>query len=636
MLAWDTETELIRPGVCAPPLACVSICSDGACAILDPEQGLDCLECHLSNGTPNVGHNVAFDLGVICQARPRLIPLVFQALEADRITCTEIRAKLLDIAAGRFRKELRGRDDGTVYWAPNNYDLGSLARRYAGIELDKDTWRLRYGELIGIPIDQWPEGARTYPMQDALATELVWKAQEEHAPFLLDQYRQVRRDWWLRLMSNWGLRTDQEGVERFAAEIDATLAEMQRRLTEAGFVRADKKASRDTKAAARYMVQVCQAKGIPVVATKTMQGKIKGGLQWDPTTLEGVALDKDSCDRTEDPWLKVYGEFGVIKAVKSKDLKMLREGYPYPIHSNFDIVETGRTSSASPNVQNIRRLPGIRECFVPRLGHVFMQADFPGLELRTLAQVCMTYLGHSRLAGALNAGMDPHLALAAQILRTSYEDAKARLKAKDEKVKDARQAAKVANFGFSGGLGYKAFIDFARATYGVIVSEDESRHLKANWLETWPEMHEYSAMVGQQVEADPPLIRHLFVDRFRGGPSYTAACNSYFQGLGADATSRAGWYIARDMYAEPSSVLYGSRLVNFVHDEFIGECPDDPYASDRVKLMCALMVKGANEFLPDVPFKEVEPVLMDHWSKNAESLIDPATGRVMVYRRKAA
>jgi DNA polymerase-1 len=86
---------------------------------------------------------------------------------------------------------------------------------------------------------------------------------------------------------------------------------------------------------------------------------------------------------------------------------MLRMGVEFPIHTRFDIVETGRTSSSGPNVQNIRRLPGIRECFVPRDGWWFMQADYPGLELKTLAQVCIWLLGQSRLAEVLNARTRP-------------------------------------------------------------------------------------------------------------------------------------------------------------------------------------------------------------------------------------
>jgi hypothetical protein len=54
--------------------------------------------------------------------------------------------------------------------------------------------------------------------------------------------------------------------------------------------------------------------------------------------------------------------------------------------------------------------------------------------------------------------------------------------------------------------------------------------------------------------------------------------------------------------------MFGSRLVNFVHDEFIAEVIADPVrASDAVREMCRLMMVGANRWLPDVPFTLESP-----------------------------
>jgi DNA polymerase-1 len=273
-------------------------------------------------------------------------------------------------------------------------------------------------------------------------------------------------------------------------------------------------------------------------------------------------------------------------------------------------------------------LPGIRETFVPRPGKVFALADFSALELHTLAQTCVSLFGQSHLAEVLNAGFDPHTAFAADILRIPYEEAVARKKAGDEAVDNARQTAKVANFGFPGGLGFESLCVFARKTYGVFLTEQRAKELKDAWLERWPEMRLFFRHCSDLVSEDTgrASVVQLFSNRIRGGCFYCAACNTWFQGLGADAAKRALYLVSRACYAELESVLYGSRPVNFVHDEIILETDDSPRAHDVAVELGRLMVQGANEFLPDVPAR-AEPLLARCWSKKSKPVF--AEGRLV-------
>jgi len=275
---------------------------------------------------------------------------------------------------------------------------------------------------------------------------------------------------------------------------------------------------------------------------------------------------------------------------------------------------------------------GIRECFVPRPGRVFAQADYSGLELATLAQVCIDLLGRSNLAEALNEGRDPHTDLGALIMGITYDEGAALRKSKDHTFDNARQTAKVANFGFPGGLGPAKLVLFARKTYGVELTEQEARDLKAVWLSKWPEMRDYFAFVnGLSGERDDRgqmryTLKQLRSERVRGGATYTAACNSFFQGLGADATAQAGWLISKACYVERSSPLFGCRIVNYVHDEFIVEAPIET-AAEAAEELSRLMVLGAKEWIPDVRL-QAEPCLMTVWSKDAKTIRD-AAGRLM-------
>ena len=128
----------------------------GEAGICDASQAKVLLEAWLRN--PNillVGANVAFDMAVICEAWPDLRPLVFDAYNNDRVTDVQHRQRLLDIAGGVYKGKLVGKD----IWIPHRYDLASLAKRCAGMDLQKDEWRLSYGEFIGVPLEEWPAHA---------------------------------------------------------------------------------------------------------------------------------------------------------------------------------------------------------------------------------------------------------------------------------------------------------------------------------------------------------------------------------------------------------------------------------------------------------------------------------------------
>ena len=624
----DFETCLFRPGVMAPEAVCFTWQVPGeepGIIHADDPQALPLVTSWLTGRELLAGHHVAYDFAVLCAKWPQLVPLVFKAYDEDRISCTKIRQQLLDIAAGEFRGYLRRFENPvkqcTVHedcdpdtcpqatetikksarWVPHNYDLDAVTYRATGRHLDKDTWRLRYGEFLHTPLSEWPEGARTYPLEDARATLDVFLGQEVHVQYIPDQFRQARAAWALHLTSVWGLRTHTPGVDKLEVETVKALAAIEGDLKLAGLVRAD--GSRNVKATRALMVQVCTALGKPVRLTAKGQ----------------VSLDSDACEASEDDLLEDYAELTSLKNVLAKDIPVLRAGTVFPVHTSFGLAGSGRSTSSKPNVQNPRRLPGIRECFTPRAGKVFAQADFAGLELHTLAQCCVTLFKQSHLAEVLNAGLDPHTAFAADILGISYDEAVRRKKAGDEDVDNARQTAKVANFGFPGGLGAEKLCLFARKSYGVILTEDRARELKAAWLVRWPEMQLFFRHVGELVDEDTgeAQVEQVFSERLRSGAHYTAACNTYFQGLGADAAKRAHYLVVRACYAEPASVLYGSRPVNFVHDETILETDDVSRAHDVAMELGRIMVQGANEFLPNVPAR-VEPLLARCWSKKSK------------------
>ncbi len=655
VVAFDTETDCFAPGYMAPHMVCMTWRGEeddvqGIVHANDPGALSFFKDCITDPDVLLVGHHVAYDLAVCAAKWPDLLQEIFLAYADDRITCTKIRQQLIDIASGQFQ----GYADDRGVWRKNAYDLGSVAKKMAGRSLKKDGWRRRYGEFMNTPISGWEalaeqkrqEAAKQieagstdkdllaivegkaeeiilYPLDDARSTLEVYQSQEtvgrEHGIFA-DEFRQARAAWWLHLTSVWGIRTHGPGVEELRRNTEAEIARLERDLVHAGLVR--KNGSRDTKMAATRMLAVCGWQ-------ETAKGQYKESLPLNGVRLPlrstaggGVSLDRDACKASGDPLLKDYGDLVQLKAVLSKDLPMLEAGTVEPIHCRYDLAETGRTTCSKPNLQNLRRIKGIRETFLPRQGKVYAQADYPQLELRTLAQACMDLLGTSALADMLNSGKDPHLAFAAQVLGLSYEKAKANKKRPD--VDAMRQIAKVFNFGSPGGMGAEALCTFARKTYDVHLTPEDVRGYKVQWFETFPEMREYFAHVGQLTNnpGGRSVFRQLRSNRIRGGAGYTSTCNSFFQGLGADIAKSAGFLVSRACYAEPSSPLYGSRIVAFVHDELIAETDDGPGAHAAAVELGRLMLEAANVWLPDVPFSEVPPLLMRVWSKDAREVFD--------------
>lgn len=265
----------------------------------------------------------------------------------------------------------------------------------------------------------------------------------------------------------------------------------------------------------------------------------------------------------------------------------------------------------------------IRECFVPRAGCLIVAADYPQLELFTLAQTCYTWLGYSALGDMLKAGVDPHTAFASKLAKCTYDEGMALKDSEDPVFYKKRQVAKAFDFGKPGGLGNAKLATLAASpAYRVVITEDEAREYSKEWFLTFPEMKEYFARINKILSgSETATIRLPFTGFVRGGAKYCALCNTPFQHLGAACAKRAMWLIARAEYVDTSSPLYGARTVAMVHDELLAECREEVCHEAGFEL-ARLMAVGANEYLPDcpIPVSKIKPVAMRCWSKTAKQV----------------
>lgn len=603
--AVDSETCLISEFCKAPPLVCISQygeLGDGPSLFKwDDPEAKSLVNLWLHEDTI-VGANIGYDMGVFAAQWPDLLDAIVNAYDIDTIVDIQLAEKLRDIALGQLHRNPGAKDP------KRPYSLESLAWRYLRKEMDKSTWRLRYGELRDVSLAEWPAGAREYPVTDAYYTYLVWKSQEnENLRTIADESRHA---FWLHLLSCWGIRTDLGAVAELESATNLKLEERLKTLERAELIRRVKgEWVRNTKNAMVRMVEVCGDK-----ARKTETGRI--------------SLDEEACRDSGDDVLKAYADYSSLKKTLSSDIPALRRG---EIHARFDsLKETGRTGCGDPyNLQNPPTEGGVRECFVPRPGFLYIDADYDLLELRCFSQVCLELLGWSDMADVLNAGMDVHTDLACYILDgIPYEEGIRRKKAKDHAFGVARATAKNCNFGLLGGMGAPRFVLLCKNGHQpIIISEEYAKELIGTTKRRWTELPAYLRWASTITDEGPAYVPDLLGGGIhRGGCDYSTAANTNFQRLGAHVAKSAGWAIMKACYVDKKSPLYGSRIVSFVHDQFIIETPFD-VANDAAVETGRLMVEAAKPWLPDVP-ATTTPCLATCFSKNAEAIYD-ANGRLL-------
>lgn len=172
------------------------------------------------------------------------------------------------------------------------------------------------------------------------------------------------------------------------------------------------------------------------------------------------------------------------KKAKAYGEKFLRHLNPTTgrIHSSFmQILNTGRTSSSNPNVQNIPRDLSYRECFKADEGRTFVIADFSNQELRVLADKA----GEINMLKAFWNNEDIHWATA----KVAFDNPDI------PKESEERQMAKSMNFLMSFGGGPHKLKD----AFGVSMAKAKS--LAKMYFDRFPALHQYFIRVGEETKS---------------------------------------------------------------------------------------------------------------------------------------
>ena len=187
LVGMDTETFLIGQEAPFPRPVCVQY-SDfneghvdrGTVAVKDKmESVFEIAAASGENSIVTVWHNASYDLQVICQHRPDLLPKVIDMVKSGHVKCTLIREQMLNLAQYGHPSmiEING-----VFKQISNA-LGEVVRRYFGVDLSAskadDSWRMNYASLVNVPLEVWPRDAVDYAADDPEWAAKVYLAQEK-------------------------------------------------------------------------------------------------------------------------------------------------------------------------------------------------------------------------------------------------------------------------------------------------------------------------------------------------------------------------------------------------------------------------------------------------------------------------
>lgn len=243
------------------------------------------------------------------------------------------------------------------------------------------------------------------------------------------------------------------------------------------------------------------------------------------------------------------------------------------IHTRYiqDLTQTGRLSSADPNLQNIpvRLEQGrlIRKAFVPEWEDAcFLSSDYSQIELRVLAHIS----GDEHLIAAFERGEDIHTATAMRVFGID--------RAEDVTPNDRRNA-KAVNFGVVYGIS-----DFGLAN-NLGISRKAAKSYIDTYFERFPKIKGYMETIVRDAH-DKGYVETIY-HRRRELPDINSrnfnvrnfaertAINSPIQGSAADILKVAMINLDKAL----TDGHFRTRMLLQVHDEIVLEVPNDELAA---------------------------------------------------------
>ena len=288
------------------------------------------------------------------------------------------------------------------------------------------------------------------------------------------------------------------------------------------------------------------------------------------------------------PWWEAHRDFKKVdKRLNNYGQKMINLKSPVTkrLHSDIFIAgtDTGRLSSANPNCQNFPREAEFREIFEAPEGKKLIVADYSQVELRVAAIVAQD----KTMLEAYRNGEDLHRKTAAFVAGIKEE----------EVTKEERQKAKAVNFGFLFGMGAERFVDYARDSYGVALTLDDSHRARKRFFDTYQGIKNWHYKARKEVEKSQrtrtPMgfVRYFDKEKTALWKIQNEALNTPVQGGAAEATLKALHHIGESLEWSKA------QIINCIHDEIIIES-DESYVEKASQILENGMIQGFLDVFP--------------------------------------
>ena len=559
LMAFDTETtsldymraEIVGVSFCIEPgfAAYVPLQHDyaGAPEQLDRAQVLAALRPILENpGIAKVGHHLKYDAHVLLNYGIRL-----EGMRYD----TMLESYVWNSVATR-------------------HDMDGAALRYLGVNT------IKYEDVAGkgakqLGFNEVPvERAAEYSAEDADVTLQLHRAlwpQIEGVPALQRLYEEIEQPLVpiLLNMEHHGVLIDRALLETQSRTIAAQLAELVALAhSQAGFA--------FNIESPKQLQQVLFEKLQLPVLRKTPTGQ--------PSTAEDV-LEELAGSYDLPRTVLDYRTLAKLKSTYTDKLPQQINPNTGRVHTSYHqaVAQTGRLSSADPNLQNIpiRRAEGrrIRQAFIAAPGYVLMAADYSQIELRIMAHLS----DDAGLLSAFAEDLDVHCATAAEVFGVAVDAVSA----------DQRRLAKTINFGLIYGM----------SPFGLARQLGIDRGAAQKYVDVYfaryPGVKRFMDQTRVQARdngfVETVFGRRLYLPDIRASnqqlrqAAERSAINAPMQGTAADIIKRA--MIGVDAWCRLEN--FPARVIMQVHDELVLEVRAD--ATDKVAAGIREQMAGAAE-----------------------------------------
>lgn len=433
-----------------------------------------------------VAHNAPFDLAVVNALSPAID--IYDFVERNKVWDTQLLHRLYMLAT-----------EGHTASGKGQSSLEHCVEKHLHVELPKEvvdvkgkSVRVSYGQWLGRPPAEIEPVYLDYLGKDVIATRLLYVRLRQQLKALLAESNKtwgyISPDWLCEAQKQWGLQTHH--IQLRAAivlkEITANGLHLDLARRETLAKKLEKELARLEKSLRRHG-HLASGKG----STKALQAILKRlesgnrGLNFPRTESGMYKTSRDALQDLSDsvPFIRLLLEHREVSKLLGSFLGKMGKRV---LHPSFNVLaRSGRTTSFGEiNAQNLPRNDKVRSCFVPSPGKVFISADYKTIELATLSQACRSQFGlDSKMAAAINAGKDLHTLVAARVMH----------KKRSEVTDDERAKAKPINFGKPGGMGDAAMRQYAKTSYGIVLTDADVAALSAAWFELFPEMQDFLA-----------------------------------------------------------------------------------------------------------------------------------------------